>query len=115
MALAFILLSLLPLAHARLAGFVLSSIGIIFLTLTVLWLEALRPIEKIWMAFGERMSVVMTYVILTLTYFVVVTPLGIAMRLFRRPAVREGLDKYATTYWEPIGPNAPSSRPETPY
>jgi hypothetical protein len=75
----------------------------------------LRPFEKAWMTFAGWLSVVMTYVVLTLAYVLVVTPLGLLRRLGGRDPLRLKLDRKAPSYWVPVETDGPGSRPDRPY
>ncbi len=52
-----------------------------FLALALIAPRALGPIEKGWMALARVLQTVMTAVILTLTFFLVMTPMGLFLRL----------------------------------
>ncbi len=59
----------------------------------------LKPIQKIWMAMALLMSWVMTRVILSLLFYLVITPLGFIMRLSGKNLLDpEARDQ--TTYWQ---------------
>ena len=75
----------------------------------------LRPVERAWMTLAGWLSVVMTYVMLTLTFFLVVTPLGLMRRLGGRDPLHLKLDRNAASYWVPVEPDGPASRPDRPY
>src|SRR5438045_3341885 len=53
----------------------------VFLLAALLAPKSLRLVERGWMKFGEKMSVVMTAIILTVAFFVVMAPMGLLMRL----------------------------------
>lgn len=53
------------------------------------WPETLRPLNKVWMKAGHVMGVFNTIVLLSLIFFVVVTPIG----LIRRWLGRDGLGR----------------------
>ncbi|NQU05238.1 MAG: hypothetical protein HQ568_04030, partial [Calditrichaeota bacterium] len=36
----------------------------------------LLPIEKAWMALAKVLSIVVTYILLTVTFFIIITPMG---------------------------------------
>ena len=75
----------------------------------------LKPVEKIWMAFGEKMSMVMTTVLLVLTYYLVMTPIGLFLRLTGKDLLDQKLEPEAKSYWKKIEANGPSTRPYLPY
>jgi hypothetical protein len=47
--------------------------------------SALAPIRRVWMRFAEILGWINTRILLILIFYLVVTPLGLVMRLFRRP------------------------------
>ena len=75
----------------------------------------LKPVEKGWLWFGEKMSVVMTTILLVVTYYVVLTPIGLLLRLAGKDLLDKKLEPEAKTYWKEIEPNGPSTRPYLPY
>ena len=97
--------------HWRYAAVIGSLFGMLGLTVPF----ALAPIEKVWMAFGEKMSVVMTFVLLTLTYFLVMSPLGLLIRLLGKDLLSIKIDRSAKSYWVPVEKDGPGSRHYLPY
>jgi len=75
----------------------------------------LKPIEKVWMAFGEKMSVVMTTILVALTFFLVMTPIGLFLRLTGKDLLDQKLEPEAKSYWKKIEENGPTTRPYLPY
>jgi len=75
----------------------------------------LSPVEKAWMALADWLSVVMSYVILTLAFILVVTPLGLVRRVFRRDPLHLRFDKASPSYWVEVEPDGPASRADRPY
>ena len=75
----------------------------------------LRPIEWLWMKVAHVIGIVMTYVLLTLTYYFIITPIGLLMRLFGRDPMKRKFDKNAGSYWSDVDPEGPTNRPEKPY
>lgn len=86
-----------------------------FLFLGVIAPRLLAPVEWAWMKMAHYLGLVMTRVILTITFYLVVTPLAVAMKLFGRDPMNRKFDPDATTYWVPVDPDGPTSRPEKPY
>ncbi len=60
----------------------------------------LKPIYKIWMSFAVVMGFIMTRVILTILYFGMFTPMGLAAKLLGKDLLNQRWDKNAATYWE---------------
>jgi hypothetical protein len=86
-----------------------------FLVCAVILPRALVPIEWAWMKFGHYMGLVMTTVLLTLTFYLMITPLGLLMRLFGKDLLERKFDKNAKSYWYPVETDGPCSRPDKPY
>jgi hypothetical protein len=68
----------------------------------------LGPVQRAWMAFAERLGTFNTRLILGLLFYVVFTPVGFVMRLFRDPMTRSLRDG-APSHWvrrklEPVDP-----------
>jgi Saxitoxin biosynthesis operon protein SxtJ len=86
-----------------------------FLMSGLLFPGILRPIERIWMKFAEIISAVMTRVILTLTFYLVITPVGLLLRLMGKDLLQMKFEPHRKSYWEPVEEDGPCSRPDKPY
>ena len=56
---------------------------------------------KAWMSLALVLGYIMTRIVLALVFFLIVTPLGLAMRLCGRDPMNRRLDPDAPTYWIP--------------
>jgi hypothetical protein len=61
----------------------------------------LKPIYIVWMTFAHYLSFVMTYVILTLFYYIILTPVGLLMRLFGKDLLAKKFPGGKDSYWVP--------------
>ncbi|HYE33112.1 MAG TPA: SxtJ family membrane protein [Methylomirabilota bacterium] len=61
--------------------------------------QALRRVYLAWMAMALVMGFVVSTVLLTLFYFVVITPIGLIARLAGKDFMTRRLDKSAPSYW----------------
>ena len=77
----------------------LVSLGGIFLVLALAVPKALRPVEKLWLKFGEILGYVMTRVLLFIIFFFVLTPLSLVARVFGKSFLDLSWHKPAKTYW----------------
>ncbi|HOP27552.1 MAG TPA: SxtJ family membrane protein [Candidatus Sabulitectum sp.] len=77
--------------------------------------SVLAPVERVWMIFAGALGFVMTNVLLTIVFFLAVTPTGLLMRLFRRDPLARGFDPGRESYWLETDPDGPGSRPDKPY
>ncbi|MBU1698738.1 MAG: hypothetical protein KJ970_11160 [Candidatus Eisenbacteria bacterium] len=83
--------------------------GVLLMLMTLLKLAVMKPIYKYWMKFAHVLGWVMTRVILSVFYYIAVTPIGLIMRL----TGHDPLKKKAVpqeSYWErrdpePTDPN----------
>ncbi len=78
---------------------VLLGIGGVLVVLGTLLPLVLKPIYFAWMSLALVLGAVMTRVILTLFFFVVLTPVGLFFRLIGRDPLHRRFDPKATTYW----------------
>ncbi len=75
----------------------------------------LAPVEWAWMKLAHYLGTVMTFVLLTLTFFLLITPLGVIMRLFRADLLALKFNPQIESYWVKVDPEGPVSRPGKPY
>jgi uncharacterized membrane protein len=59
----------------------------------------LKPFQKVWMGFAVVMGFFMTRVILTVLFFLILTPLGIVARLTGKQFLELKPDKTKESYW----------------
>ena len=75
----------------------------------------LAPVERAWMRLAWVMSAVMTRVILTLSFFLVITPFGWLLKLLGKDLLDLERDPARESYWMPVEEDGPATRPEKPY
>lgn len=71
-------------------------------TLAVLGLTVpmlLKPVYRVWMALAVVLGFIMTRVILTIVYYLIITPIGLLMRVFGKDPMQRRLDPDAPSYW----------------
>ena len=73
--------------------------GIALVAFGALAPRTLKYIYIAWMAVAFTLGFFMSQVILTLFFFVVVTPIGLLARLFRKDFLGRKLEKDAASYW----------------
>lgn len=86
-----------------------------FLALSIVWPKALAPIEWAWMKLAMVLNYVMTRVLLTLVFFLAVTPVGLIFKLFKKDPLDRSFDRSKGTYWVDPEQDGPWTRPEKPY
>ena len=71
-----------------------------FLILTGLLIPiVLYPIQKLWMTIAVLLGFVMTRVILSFLFYIIVTPIGLIARLFGKDFLDVKIDKSKASYW----------------
>ena len=73
--------------------------GVVLLVFGATFPRALRTIYIAWMAVAVVLGFVMAHVILTVFFFLVITPIGLVARLFGKDFLGRKLDGQAATYW----------------
>lgn len=71
--------------------------------------------QKVVMVFAEALGAVVTLVILTLTFFLVITPVGWFKRIFSGDTLGLTFDPERRTYWVDVDPDGLASRPDRPF
>ena len=87
-----------------------------FLVLALAAPRVLAPLEWAWMKLAAVLSFVMTRVILTLTFYLAITPIGWIVRSIGRGGLHLRPDPNAATYWlEVDAENGPGTRHRAPF
>ena len=95
----FFVISLWPLksqGDLRLWAFILS---LVFLVLGVLNSKFLTPLNKLWFKFGILLGSIVSPIVMGAVFFIVVTPVGLIMRLLGKDLLRINKNKTISTYW----------------
>jgi hypothetical protein len=77
----------------------LLGIGLALIAFGWVYPRALKPVYLGWMALALVLGLVVSHVILTLFFFLVLTPVGLLARLLGKDFLRLRLDRQARTYW----------------
>jgi len=78
----------------------LFSMALVFLALAVACPRALGPVLFVWMKIAAALNWVMTRLLLSLTFVLLITPFGLVIRLFGRDPLKRKRMPEAQTYWE---------------
>ena len=94
----FLIIGLIPLLNDNEVRIWAILISFIFLILGVLNSKILSPLNKIWFKFGILLGNFIAPIIMGIIYFLIVTPTGILVRLFKKDllSLKKNDDK---TYW----------------
>jgi len=86
-------------------GWVLPGVAALLLLLALIVPLWLNPLRLVWDKIGHILGIINTYVLLTVFYFVILTPLSLIMRLFGKDLLKLKRNKNET-YWESTSPKA---------
>jgi Saxitoxin biosynthesis operon protein SxtJ len=75
--------------------------GAILIAFGAVWPRALKYPYIAWMTMAFALGFIMSHVILTLFFFLLVTPISLLARLVGKDFLNRKLDLQATTYWIP--------------
>lgn len=85
--------------------------GSVLVVLGLLIPTILRPLNKLWTGLGLLLAKIVNPIIMALMYGALFVPLGLAMKLFGRDALRQKPDHDASSFW--IARDPPGPLPET--
>lgn len=97
------------LRHKPISPYLLTP-GCLLVVLGAILPRCLKPVYLVWMTVAIVIGAILARVILTLFYFLVMTPVGLVARLAGRDFLSLKLDRNATTYWLQREKTGPKSR-----
>ena len=86
--------------------------GLVLLGLGFTIPKVLKPVYWVWMSVGIALGFVISHILLTVFFFLVITPIGLVARAFGKDFLRLKLDREAKTYWLPVERKTPKSPAE---
>jgi hypothetical protein len=103
----FLIISIYPLANDENLRYWALFISIIFLFLGFINSKILAPLNKLWFKFGIFLGKVISPIILGIIFFLVVTPIGLLMKIFKKDVLNLRYNDN-NSYW--IEKNGPKSK-----
>ena len=102
----FLLIALYPLTNSE--GIIVWSviISFIFLVLGLLNSKILTPLNKLWFKFGIFLGKIISPLIMGIIFFLVVTPIGLLLRIFGKDVLNLKYDTKQTYWIEKKGPKS---------
>ncbi len=94
----FIIIGLWPLINNGEIRYWAILIAVIFLILGLLNSRLLNPFNKIWFKFGILLSKIVSPVVMGIIFFLVVTPIGLLMKIFKKDLLNLRFNS-DDTYW----------------
>ena len=81
-------------------------ISFVFLILGLINSKILTPLNKLWFKFGLLLGKIISPLIMGFIFFIVVTPIGIIMRLLRKDLLNLKYNQKKTYWIEKVGPKS---------
>ena len=95
----FVIVSLWPLTYEGPVRIWTVIISLVFLILGLMNSKLLTPLNKLWFKFGTILGVIVVPVVMGVVFFLVVTPIGLVMKIMGRDLLNKKYDKKKRTYW----------------
>ena len=95
----FLIVALWPLKSGEDIRIWSLALSIIFFFLGILNSKLLTPLNKLWFKFGILLGSIVSPIVMGIVYFIVVTPIGIFMRLLGKDLLKKDKVKNVSTYW----------------
>jgi hypothetical protein len=78
----------------------LGVLAVGLLMLTLIYPKALAPVKWFWDKLGLILGTINTYILLFLIYFLIMTPIGLIMRLLGKDTLKLKPQNSGKSYWE---------------
>ena len=95
----FLIISLWPLIHGEPIRIWSIIVSFIFLILGLINSKFLSPLNRLWFKFGIILGAIVAPIVMGVVFFLVVTPIGVIMRIMGKDLLRKKYDKKKKTYW----------------
>ena len=95
----FLAIGMWPLTKNISPNYYLITISIVFLFLGILNAKILSPLNNVWIKFGEMLGKIIAPIVMSLIYFLILTPIGLLVRLFGKDLLGLKYSKNQRTYW----------------
>ena len=95
----FLIVSIWPLTYDEPVRIWSAIISSIFLILGLMNSKLLSPLNKLWFKFGMILGAIVSPVVMGVVFFLVVTPIGLIMRIIGKDVLNKKFDKKKITYW----------------
>lgn len=82
------------------AAIYFAVIGGLLILFGALFPKILKPLNRIWMSLAIILGFIMSRVILTILFYLVLTPIAILAKIVGKKFIVMKYDKSANTYWE---------------
>jgi hypothetical protein len=80
----------------------ISVVAGLFLIAALIWSPYLLPLNWLWTRFSHAMAVASNHAILALTFFLIIWPVGVMMRIFGKDPMERRFNSEVESYFVPV-------------
>ena len=95
----FLVVSIWPLTHNESPRIWSAIISLAFLILVLTRSKLLTPLNRLWAKFGIILGAIIAPIVMGVVFFLVVTPIGLVMKIIGKDLLSLKYDKKKETYW----------------
>ena len=95
----FLIVSIWPLTYDEPVRIWTAIMSSVFLILGLMNSKLLTPLNKLWFKFGMILGAIVSPVVMGVVFFLVVTPIGLIMKIMGKDLLNKKYDKNKKTYW----------------
>ena len=95
----FLIVSTWPLTNEEPVRIWSAIISLVFLILGLMNSKLLTPLNKLWFKFGMILGAIVSPIVMGVVFFLVVTPIGLIMKIMGKDLLNKKYDKKKRTYW----------------
>jgi len=95
----FLIVSTWPLTNEEPVRIWSAIISLVFLILGLMNSKLLTPLNKLWFKFGMILGAIVAPVVMGVVFFLVITPIGLFMKIMGKDLLNIRCDKRKKTYW----------------
>jgi hypothetical protein len=95
----FLVVSIWPLTHNESPRIWSAIISLAFLILVLTRSKLLTPLNRLWAKFGIILGSIIAPIVMGVVFFLVITPIGLVMKIIGKDLLSIKYDKKKETYW----------------
>jgi hypothetical protein len=95
----FLIVSIWPLTNEEPARIWSAIISSVFFILGLMNSKLLTPLNKLWFKFGMILGSIIAPIVMGIVFFLVITPIGLFMKIIGKDLLNIKYDKRKKTYW----------------
>jgi hypothetical protein len=103
----FLVIAVLPLLHGQSLTWWSIGISAVFALVALVKPSLLSGLNRLWIKLGVLLGKIVSPIALGILFYVVITPIGIIIRLAGKDPLRLKFDPDAKSYWIPREPPGP--------